>query len=224
MIILILIFNILLLNFIVAILSNTYNIFDNRSNGLYLSKILSTRDELNYDEYYGAFLSAMPPINLIQLPFIPLTVFFRYGDCQLKKMNNLLMKTQYTLFMMIFYSVFIVISLSFIPLAWIVGVFDKFQNQGPHTSMHNKILNFGVFIPFGIPILLLDTFADMYYFWKNNFRTNLQKIIIPREESTVSHKSLREIMSLSRHFHDRKIKSVFTGRLVRIFRRQFHVN
>lgn len=46
---LVLIFNILLLNFIIAILSNTYNIFDNRSNGLYLSKILSTRDELNYD-------------------------------------------------------------------------------------------------------------------------------------------------------------------------------
>jgi len=49
MMLLVLIFNILLLNFIIAILSNTYNIFDNRSNGLYLSKIISTRDELNYD-------------------------------------------------------------------------------------------------------------------------------------------------------------------------------
>jgi len=62
---LVLIFNILLLNFIIAILSNTYNIFDNRSNGLYLSKILSTRDELNYDHCYGAFLSAMPPVNIV---------------------------------------------------------------------------------------------------------------------------------------------------------------
>jgi len=65
MMLLVLIFNILLLNFIIAILSNTYNIFDNRSNGLYLSKILITRDELNYDSSYGSFLSAMPPINLI---------------------------------------------------------------------------------------------------------------------------------------------------------------
>ena len=65
MMLLVLIFNILLLNFIIAILSNTYNIFDNRSNGLYLSKIISTRDELNYDYRYGAFLSAMPPINLV---------------------------------------------------------------------------------------------------------------------------------------------------------------
>ena len=39
-------FNMLLLNFIVAILANTYNIYDLRSSGLYLSKILNTRAEL----------------------------------------------------------------------------------------------------------------------------------------------------------------------------------
>ena len=39
-------FNILILNLIIAILSNTYNMFDHRSKGLYLSKILNARDEL----------------------------------------------------------------------------------------------------------------------------------------------------------------------------------
>ena len=42
----IVIFTILILNLIIAILSNTYNVFDPKSNGLYLSKILATRDEL----------------------------------------------------------------------------------------------------------------------------------------------------------------------------------
>lgn len=42
-------FNILLLNLIIAILANTYNIFDEKSNGLYLSKILVSRDEMNFD-------------------------------------------------------------------------------------------------------------------------------------------------------------------------------
>jgi hypothetical protein len=92
LIILVLIFNILLLNFIIAILSNTYNIFDNRSNGLYLSKILSTRDELNYDLCYGAFLSSMPPINLLQLPFIPVALSLRYGNDTLIFVNKLLMR------------------------------------------------------------------------------------------------------------------------------------
>ena len=65
MMIVVVAFNILLINLIIAILANTYNIFDERSKGLYLSKILSTRDELGYDEYLGAFLTSMPPLNAI---------------------------------------------------------------------------------------------------------------------------------------------------------------
>lgn len=72
-------FNILLMNLLIAILANTYDNFDSRSNGLYLSKILITRDELNYDKSYGAILSATPPINAIQIPFVPALLFFRYN-------------------------------------------------------------------------------------------------------------------------------------------------
>ena len=42
----VIIFTILILNLIIAILSNTYNIFDPFSNALYLSKILASRDGL----------------------------------------------------------------------------------------------------------------------------------------------------------------------------------
>ena len=65
MICIIVMFNILLMNLIVAILANTYSTYESGSTGLYLSKILSTRDEVEYDANFGAFLSAMPPINLI---------------------------------------------------------------------------------------------------------------------------------------------------------------
>ena len=58
-------FNMLLLNLMIAILANTYNMFDLRSNGLYLSKILNTRGELLYDDSYGAFLAGIPPINVV---------------------------------------------------------------------------------------------------------------------------------------------------------------
>jgi len=42
-------FNITLFNFFIAILANTFNMFDTRSAGLYLSKIVITRDELEWD-------------------------------------------------------------------------------------------------------------------------------------------------------------------------------
>jgi hypothetical protein len=70
MITIIVMFNILLMNLVIAILANTYSNFESGSTGLYLSKILSTRDEMEYDQNYGAFLSAMPPINILQFPFI----------------------------------------------------------------------------------------------------------------------------------------------------------
>jgi hypothetical protein len=59
------IFNMVLINLIVAILANTYNTFDQRSSGLYLSKILMSRDEMSYDLNFGSFLCALPPLNLI---------------------------------------------------------------------------------------------------------------------------------------------------------------
>jgi len=68
-------FNILILNLIIAILSNTYNQFDTKSTGLYLSKILNARDEMMADDHYGAFLLTMSPLNLVVLPFVPYGLF-----------------------------------------------------------------------------------------------------------------------------------------------------
>ena len=81
-------FNIVLMNLIIAVLANTYETFDSRSNGLYLSKILQTRDELNYDLSYGAILSASPPINVIQIPFVPAMIALRYNSDILVKINE----------------------------------------------------------------------------------------------------------------------------------------
>ena len=84
-------FNMLLFNLIIAILANTYDMFDLRATGLYLSKILHTRGELIYDENYGSFLAALPPINVIQVPFIPVALSLRKGHPLLLKINNLVM-------------------------------------------------------------------------------------------------------------------------------------
>jgi len=58
-------FNILLMNFIVAIFADTYGTFDSRSSGLYLSEILKARGELVDDKSYGAFFASIPPINAL---------------------------------------------------------------------------------------------------------------------------------------------------------------
>jgi len=116
-----------MMNFIIAILANTYNIFDNKSNGLYLSKILSSRDEMLYDESYGCFLTHFPPINLIQLPAIPFGMFLRQKHPFMIELNLLVNKTQYIFFMVIIYFYYFALSLLMIPFAYLVSCLKKIK-------------------------------------------------------------------------------------------------
>lgn len=95
---------------------------------------------------------------------------------------------------MIMFLIFIVYSVVLIPIAWIVGIVDKFKTLSSLNSQSDKLMNVFIFIPFGIPILCLDCIADLYYFWVNNFKQNLRKIIIEREKTTVTHFSIKEII------------------------------
>jgi len=81
------------------------------------------------------------------------------------KMNELLMRIQYCLFMVIFFVLFVLVSLVLIPAAWIVGIIDKVKNLKNVSSGAEKIMNLGLFCPFGMEILTLDLLVDMTYFW-----------------------------------------------------------
>ena len=111
----VIIFTILILNLIIAILSNTYNIFDPFSNALYLSKILASRDLLQYDEHYGAFLQAMSPLNAFTLPMVPFGIFMDPST----KLNTITMSIQYILLMMIMFIYFFIISAILLPFAYL---------------------------------------------------------------------------------------------------------
>jgi hypothetical protein len=82
---------------------------------------------------------------------------------------------------MIFFSIFVLVTFALCPIAWIIGVIDKIKVFHLSKTNKEKILNLGIFIPFGLPIMFLNSIADIYYFWMNNFRTELQKIIILKE-------------------------------------------
>jgi hypothetical protein len=59
-----------------------------------------------------------------------------------------------------------------------------------------KLAYFIGFAAVGMPILALNLFADFYYFWQNNFRSNLKKIIIEKTKSTLSSTSIKDIVNL----------------------------
>jgi hypothetical protein len=108
-------FNILILNLIIAILSNTYNQFDTKSTGLYLSKILNARDDMTADENYGAFLLTMSPLNVVTLPFVPFALF-KKPDV---KLNSFITLLQYMIFIFAILIGFLVGNIILTPFAFL---------------------------------------------------------------------------------------------------------
>jgi len=96
--------------------------------------------------------------------------------------------------MMIFYTIFVGVSLACIPFAWCVGIYDKFTSKSTNRDALDKIFNY-LFVVFGPLILFIDSCADSMYFWKNNFRTDLKKNIIVKDNSKLTHLSIRGIDS-----------------------------
>jgi len=92
------------------------------------------------------------------------------------------------------------------------------------TSGTEKCMNLGIFIPFGIVILMFDTLVDLTYFWKNNFRDDLKKTIIVKEKSMITHMTIRNIIDICKRYSTSKIKSVHATTLIRSFRRRYRVN
>lgn len=108
--------------------------------------------------------------------------------------NELVMRIQYILFICVLKLCFVIVSVLLIPFAWLVGCGDKIKSLKTQPNMHAAIMNNYMWFPFGMLILTADCFADMVYFWKNMFREDLKQIIIPKEESTITHKSIKELM------------------------------
>lgn len=135
------------------------------------------------------------------------------------------MKVQYVMFMMFFFVIFVVSSVVLIPVAYVVCIFDKLKTIDQQPNLMEKIKNNFSFLPFGLIILSFDVLADMFYFWKNNFRPmeDLKQIIIIKEKSTISHKSIREIQNNCVKYNMHKIKTVNTATIVKNFSKQLDV-
>lgn len=177
------------MNFLIAVLSDTYSTYNSKSNALFLSKILSTRDEMTYEPSYGAFIAQIPPLNLAALPLVPFAMMCKQNSKEAERINELAMKIQYTLFIVFIFAIYSAISVALIPFGWVVGIADKIATMNECTSFKDKLMNKMIFIPFGLFILAANLVIDMIYFWINNFTPSneLKQIIIESESNNVNH-------------------------------------
>lgn len=71
--------------------------------------------------------------------------------------------------------------------------------------------------------MLLTFLTDCYYFWVNNFRTQLKKIVIEREPSTITNDSVKKMKLLCLKYSNSKIKAVYSMDYVKKFREDLDI-
>lgn len=115
---------ILLLNTVIAILSETYVRYSQMSLGLYYDGVIAAIPAYKYNKYYGALVCAPPPVNLIMIPVLP---FFQCMDSleNLKILNKFMCTIAYLPFGGFVIVFFFAVNILLIPVAYIYAVYTK---------------------------------------------------------------------------------------------------
>lgn len=130
------------------------------------------------------------------LPFIPFSILVKPSP----RFNKVMMSFQYLALMLLLFCVFVLVSALLLPFAYLKSLVVKirliFRSSQTTYEMTVSALNFLLFLLTGLPIMFMTSLVDCYYFWENNFREQLNKIVIENEPSTISSDSVKRILFL----------------------------
>ena len=168
---------ILLLNLIIAILSGTFGIFEPLSLALYYDGVIEAIPMYKYSKTYGALIVSFPPVNALVLPFSPLFLVMK-DEKKLQLLNRFLTHVCYLPVLFIALTFFLAVAAVLTPLAYLMALLYKFNIIiiDPHRSKSRLFLEFLLFIPFGLPLLLISLFTDTIYFIMHLYQENVTKM------------------------------------------------
>lgn len=123
--------------------------------------------------------------------------------------------------------VFLVAPDVLLPFAYLKSLLYKLKEiLNSQTTLYyaKSIAEIVFFLILGLPVSLLIFITDCFYFWKNNFRDNLKKIVIEREPSTITNYSIYKIKKLCEKYTSHRIKVVFSMDYAKKLRDDLDIN
>ena len=155
---------IMLLNFLVAILSNIYAQLNDVQIGLYLRKVIYLRQKYDYDEKFSWIISALPPLNILSFLLLPIIIFKRSIV-----LNHMILVIEYIPVIITAVVIFLISTLVTLPISYGLLIFYKFSNLLNKPIFGSKdlllrVLDLLIFIFIGVFILLLWTCLDVVSF------------------------------------------------------------
>ena len=117
-------FMLLILNLLIAIMSDTYALYSDKKEGLYLVKVIQALPHYRFDPRYGVMICAVPPFNVLVLPLLPFLMIIKDEE-KLIAINAVVLRVYYTPIAIIAVCIFLIGSLLFVPFAFCKALFHK---------------------------------------------------------------------------------------------------
>jgi hypothetical protein len=154
--------NVLLLNYLIAILSTTYNnmretgIFKYKCNLFYYCERYMTAFS---DKAYGEMVLHPPPLSYLTI----IMFFFLPFENVMIKMSNFFSYLMFWIENSVFFLCFVFMEIFMLPLAYIKVWFNLIKNS---VGLLKTIVNCIIFAIVGVPVMIFVVFRDFYYIFK----------------------------------------------------------
>lgn len=164
--------NVIMLNFIIAILSDVYANLIQKSTALYLHEVILLRGRLGHTKKLSSLVSTWVPFNLIPIILSPLILIFKS-----ETLNSIVLHIEFVPIFIFGTSIFFLSSAVLLPFAYVIGTLYKMRRLCSYTreTLPHKIGVFVIFFLFGILILLFFLVVDTIIFIKECYTSKLKR-------------------------------------------------
>ncbi|CAI2386274.1 unnamed protein product [Moneuplotes crassus] len=177
---------IILLNFLIAIISNVYNKLTKISMGMYLRTLIDIRQGLHNNEHYSCLVSGVTPCNLLVLVFLPCILW-----CRGRKINNVILHLEYLVVLGMGCYLFALIQFFLFPISYLAILVNFFRDfcyyRRKKKSRIVILVDLIIFLLFGVLILTVQCFID---FWHFLFDLYTDKLIGKYDNEKIGHQEL----------------------------------
>ena len=188
---------VIMLNLLVAILSNTYSTINLRSNLENANILYDNYLSRKPNKYYSSLINFPPPLNVIMIVFSPFIIFKKSS-----RLNKFLNMSCYCLYFIVYLAIYIGVSISIaIPLCWIKYIISIYLNVVTRTRSYKAYVLFILWILVGNFYLIYILFKnDISVFIKSAFYSSLNKDRLDEisiEEITLIQKTAKNLLGTS---------------------------
>lgn len=135
--------NVVLLNFVIAIQADTYSRFSEESLGIYYDGIITRIPIYEDDMHYGGLIVGTPPFNVLGIIMIPFYWCVR-DERKLRRCNDIITKIMFSPIAIIVTILFIVLNMCLLPFAYIMAIITKIKILRNKNAFKDSIIGFAM--------------------------------------------------------------------------------